>query len=341
MDTTFVSIFSRLDPKRAEYLTDVPESFKEVGALRVMGLRHKNAFMRLIEKILLMRRVRPDWLFGYGSALDLPFILCKPRGTKYVINYHSILIRRSTRDWPVRTPWFLRRFIMRRADVIVAISEFARQTIRAEFPHGRVELIYSGVDTGFFSPEKRDRGALGAKYGISFAKPLIVYVGSLQTRKRPDIFIAVARLCPQFDFCMVGKGDAAFLALASDLHNFKYVERMDREDVARLFASADAFLFPSLYEPFGLVVVEAMASGLPVIVSASGAFPELVHDGIDSRLIPVGIDDGRACAAALSALLSDDALFKSLSKNAVSAAARFSWDATAKGYEQLLLGRNP
>lgn len=341
MDTTFISIFSRLNPKDFEYLTDAPQSFAETGSIRVMGLRHKNAFARLIEKIIAMRRVKPDWLFGYGSVFDLPFIVFRPRGTKYVINYHSIFMRRSTADWPIRTPLFLRRYIMRRADVVVAISEFARETIRAEFPRARVELVCSGVDTAFFSPEKRDRETLRAKYGISFARPLIVYVGSLQSRKRPDIFIATARICPQFDFCMVGKGDTAFLGPAENLPNFKYVERMGREDIARLFASADAFLFPSLHEPFGLVVVEAMACGLPVVVSASGAFPELVHDGVDGLLVPVGADDTGACAAALCALLGDIALREKIAKNAVSGAARFSWDATAAGYERLLLGENP
>lgn len=337
MDTTFVSVFSRFSPEDAEYLTDAPERFEERGAIRKMPLGGARGFTRLIRKILLMRRVRPDWLFGYGGVADLPFILFRPRGTKYVINYHSILVRHATKDWPVRTPWAARRFIMRRADVIVAISEFARRTILAEFPDARVELVYSGVDTAFFGPERRDKEALRAKYGIGFTKPLVVYMGTLQSRKRPDIFIAVAGLCPQFDFLVVGKGDPAFLEPARGLANFQYVERMGREDVARLFASADALLFPSLQEPFGLVVVEAMASGLPAVVSASGAFPELVRSGIDGVLVPVESGEIAAFADALNAIIRSSDTAVRFRKNAVLGAARFDWEATARGYERLLL----
>lgn len=338
MDTTFVSIFSRFDPNDAEYLTDAPERFEEHGAIRKMSLGGARGFMRLIRKILLMRRVCPDWLFGYGGLADLPFLVFKPRGTRYVINYHSILVRRATKDWPVRTPWAVRRFIMRRADVIVAISEFARRTILAEFPHARVELIYSGVDTAFFGPEKSDKETLRAKYGIGFARPLVVYMGTLQSRKRPDVFIAVAKSCPQFDFLMVGKGDTAFLEPARGLANFQYVERMEREDVARLFASAEALLFTSLREPFGLVVVEAMASGLPAVVSASGAFPELVRSGTDGVLVPVEGGEVAAFAKALSAVISSPETTLRFRNNAVLGAARFDWDATVRGYRRLLLG---
>jgi len=266
-------------------------------------------------------------------------VLCKPKHTKYIINFHSILIKEGNEYWPVRTPWFLRKFLFQKADIIVAISESAKRTIINFFPNKDVKLIYSGVDLNFFVPQKENKAALQEKFGINFNTPLIVYVGTLQPRKRPDIFIEVAKRCEECSFLMVGREDGIhdFLKEAEGLKNFQHIRKMSREDIAQLFASADVFLFPSLQEPFGLVVVEAMAAGIPVIVSESGSFPELVRDGIDGFLVPVDAREIDNLVVVLRKVLNDKNLYAVLSRNAIQDAKRFSWDRTADEYKKVLL----
>lgn len=339
MDTTFISIFSHFKKGEVIYYTEAPLNFPETGVFKKINLKFKNKFLRILKKVFLMRRLKPDYVFGCASILDLPFILLKPRRTKYLMNFHSILVRRGTPDWPVRTPWFLRKFLFEKADIVVAISESARKTIIDCFPQKRVELIYSGVDLDFFVPEKRDLNYLKKKFNIRFDKPLVVYVASLHPRKRPDVFIEIARRYLGAEFLMIGKSDGVhdFLSAAQGLKNFRYIERMEREEIAKLFSSASVFLFPSLQEPFGLVVVEAMACGLPVIVSASGAFPELVKDDEDGFLIPVGGREIDNFTEAIGKILSDKKLWQKFSTNAINNVKRFSWENTAKGYKKILL----
>ena len=219
----------------------------------------------------------------------------------------------------------------------MAISEWVRKTILDYFPEKKVELIYSGVDLDFFISQKKDWNYLSKKFDIHFDKPLVIFIGSLNLRKRPDVFIKIAANYPKANFLMIGKGDAGFLKYTENSKNFQYIDKMNREDIAKLFASADVLLFPSLQEPYGLVVVEAMASGLPVVVSASGAFPELVNDGKDGFLVPVDNEEIDNFTRVLDQILFDKNLWQKMSKNAVQNVKRFSWENTAKGYKKILL----
>ena len=340
MDTTFISIFSYFNKEEAVYYSEAPEDFQEIGAIKKIKLRFKNQFLRILEKAFLMRRLKPDYLFGYGGFAELPFVFLKPKSIKYIINFHSILVRRGDSDWPVRTPWFLRSYLFKKADIIVVISKAARKTILDYFPQKRVELVYSGVNLDEFISRNFDREYLKKKFDIKFNQPLVIYIGTLQSRKRPDVFIEIARRYQKANFLMVGRGDQKFLEAAKDLLNLKYIEKMERDDIAKLFASADVLLFPSINEPYGLVIVEAMASGMPVIVSASGAFPELVKDGEDGFLIPVAENEIDHFIFALDKIIDNKNLWEKLSQHAVRNVKRFSWENTAKGYKDILLIKN-
>ena len=339
MDTTFFAIFSRFDDNEILYYAESPDNFVETGAMKKIILNNKSKFLRLIEKIIFMIKLKPDYLFGYGSILELPYVIFKPKTTKYIINFHSILVRKGSNNWPVRTPWFLRKFLFEKAEFIVAISEFAKKTITNFFPNKEVKMIYSGAELKFFTPEKENRIALRKKFNINFDAPLVAYVGTLQPRKRPDIFIEVAKRCKEVNFVMVGQEDGVhdYLKGAKNLKNFQYVEVMGRNEVAQLFASADIFLFPSVQETFGAVVVEAMASGTPVIVSRSGAFPELVRDNFDGFLVPVDSNEIDTFVSDIRKILKDKNLYNFLSKNAIRNAERFSWQWTSDNYKKVLL----
>lgn len=341
IDNVNTAIFRRTDPGRIVFITDAPANFREEGSIKKMNLKQRGIF-GMVEKIALLRRIKPDYLFGIGIASEIPLILFKPHATKYVIDWHTLLLK-NEKHWKVRTPWFVRKFIFNSADLIIAVSEFAAQSIRKYFPDKKITAIVNGVDSDFFNPAKKDKKYLENKYRIQFGKPVAVFVGTLQPRKRPDLVMDIAESCPYWNFVFVGKNFEPwnFGPKINGISNKQWIPAMPREDVAVLLASADAFIFPSLNETCAAVIVEAMASGLPVIASASGGNGEMVEDGEGGFLIPVGANEKELFVQKLN-LLSDAAIKERMGSAArARAMAEFSWENVARRYLDVLESNIP
>jgi glycosyltransferase involved in cell wall biosynthesis len=134
----------------------------------------------------------------------------------------------------------------------------------------------------------------------------------------------------------------AFQARASELGLNPVVFVGFQKDVVPYFAAADAFVFPTRYEPFGMVITEAMAAALPVVTTASAGASEVITPGVDG-LVLQDPDDADALALALDDLLADPARRAAMGAAAREAAKRVDWDyvaaETLKVYEDLLLSR--
>lgn len=341
IDNVNTAIFKRTDPQHIIFLADAPAVFREEGSIKKMNLKRRG-IGRILEKIALLRRIKPDYLFGIGIISEIPLILFKPRVTKYVIDWHTLLLK-DEKHWKVRTPWFIRKFIFNSADLIVAVSEFAAASVRKYFPRKNIVAIVNGVDSDFFNSAKKDKKYLENKYRIQFGKPVAVFVGTLQPRKRPDLVMEIAGCCPDWQFVFVGKNFEPwnFGSKAGTMRNAQWIPAMPREDVAILLASVDAFIFPSLNETCAAVVVEAMSSGLPVITSASGGNGEMIKDGESGFLIPLGAGEKELFKQKLR-LLQDVAV-----KERIGSAARmraineFSWENVAGRYLDVLESNIP
>ncbi len=270
--------------------------------------------------ILLMESF--DILWGNGGVRDLLFLLFKPRRTRYIINWHTILLKDEDL-WKVRTPWLVRRFIFSRADLIIAVSEFSAGSVRKYFPHQRVVSVLNGVDCTLFNPAKKNEQYCIEKYGMSFAKPLVVFVGACVPRKRPELFRELGKIYSQAQFLTVGYGGD--------------INAMPREDIAVLFASAKLFIFPSLNEPAAAVILEAMASGCVPIVSKSGGNEEFIKDGESGFLIPVDDREKEQFLEKISLLLTNREVCEKMSRVAREEARRHSWDIVAQKYKTFLL----
>jgi glycosyltransferase involved in cell wall biosynthesis len=188
---------------------------------------------------------------------------------------------------------------------------------------------------------------LREKYHIETAQPIVSFVGALQARKRPEVFIALAAKFPEAQFVAVGRRDPAHevLAKAKGLKNFQWVERMPREDIAALLSVSKIFVFPSLNEPAAAVILEAMASGCVPVLSASGGNGEFLDGAADTNaaataagfLVSNDFHEMDAFAAALRKLLDDRALLEKMSVTARRAAERHSLDMVAEQYEKHIL----
>ena len=210
------------------------------------------------------------------------------------------------------------RLGIEKSDVVTAVSrDLARQTsdlIQIDKP---IMPIYNFVDTDQFRPVHRPL------VRQCFANPdehLLLHISNFRRVKRlPDVlnvFDQVSRSVPA-RLMLVGEGPDLALAheMVRSLHIEDKVHFLGRQDeVAELFACADLLLLPSEKESFGLVALEAMASGVPVIGSTAGGIPEVVAHGETGWLAPVGDVDGMAKYAI--SLLQDNGLYRKFSENA-------------------------
>jgi len=240
-----------------------------------------------------------------------------------------------------------RQFENRRLKRIIVFSERLKQDLQRLYgiPSDRVVTIPNGVDADRFHPRWRQvrRERVRKDLGLSDQEIAVLFVasGNFENRGLTNLLSAVARLTESRVRLIVVGGDrtgpyrdrARALGIDGRLIFLPFTERLEE-----LHAGADALVFPSYYDTFGSVPMEAMASGLPVIVTASCGMSELVTDGINGLILkdPSDVES----LAALLERLSDDDLRGRLGRKARETAERQSWDAVAERtlnlYEELL-----
>ncbi len=168
---------------------------------------------------------------------------------------------------------------------IVAVSHRVKEEVVRHYgvPPGKIEVIHNGVDSGEFKPNAEARRLIRNQLGIEESDYLLLFVGTGFRRKGLESAIAAVDRVPSAKLVVAGEGRATAHPRVLRLGR--------RTDVAHLYAAADAFIFPTLYDPFPNVCLEAMASGLPIIVSRVAGVSEIV-DG-DSIVVedPRNVDE--------------------------------------------------
>jgi glycosyltransferase involved in cell wall biosynthesis len=190
-------------------------------------------------------------------------------------------------------------------------------------------LWQRGVDTELFRPELRSQAMRDRLLsGRSDTGKLLLYIGRLSAEKQIDRIRPVLEAMPDARLALVGDGpyrnrlEEIFAGLPVN-----FVGYLAGEELAAAYASGDAFVFPSSTETLGLVLLEAMAAGCPVVGANRGGIPDIVSDGVNGCLYePEGADGGAASlTAAVQRLLGDPAEREQLRCNARSEAERWGW----------------
>lgn len=254
--------------------------------------------------------------------------------------------------WTVMGWWFRpkpwQRGFFRRPAATFAHSQAIKRGFLGEppfMPPERVRVLYPGVDTTHFTP-RVDGRALRREVGIPADAPLVALVARFQAVKGHDIFVRaawqVARRIPAAHFVIVGGNTHTPADVAYRERVLALIDREpggrgrfhilgQRADVAPVLAAADVVVCPSHFESFGVVNVEAMASGTPVVSTDCGGPAEVVVDGVTGFLVPP--KDPAALAARVTELL-----YSADTRRAFGAAGRlravqaFSADATAEAF---------
>ena len=221
------------------------------------------------------------------------------------------------------------------AKVVVAVSEkVAKDLIEIGVPPECIRVILNGVDLQEFSPGSTDR----KRWGLPLEATIALFAGDIRIpRKNLDTVLYALVEVPELHLAVAGITEGSpYLQLAASLGLSDRVHFLGlRQDIPELMKAVDFLVFPSHYEPFGLVVIEAMASGLPAITSSSTGAASLLTP--ESGIVLSDANDTQALAQALLLLASDEDLRQKMGQAARTVAEQHSWASMAKSYLDLFL----
>ena len=211
-------------------------------------------------------------------------------------------------------------------DLVLAPTRGVMTALAARGIGKRILLWGRGVDTVDFGPVQRDEELRSTL--LDGGDTLLLSVGRVSDEKRIDVLLDAFRLlqpsAPGARLLVVGDGPARARLEEGTPEGVAFLGELRGAALARIYASADLFCFPSTTDTFGQVILEAGASGLPTVASAAGGASELVEHGETGLLVPP--DDPRAFSAALGRLVGDPALRLRLGEAALAAAGRRTWE---------------
>ncbi|MEV7620910.1 glycogen synthase [Microbacterium sp. NPDC089321] len=259
----------------------------------------------------------------------------------------------------------IERLAYENAAAIIAVSAGMRQDILRSYPQvdpARVRVIHNGIDVERWRPVENP--AFLESIGMDPSRPSVVFVGRITRQKGLPYLLRAAQLLPrdvQLVLCAGAPDTPEIMAevqegvrlLQQTREGVVWIERMlPRDELSAILAAATTFVCPSVYEPLGIVNLEAMACGAAVVGTATGGIPEVVDDGVTGRLVPIEqLQDGTGTpvdpdhyvsdlAAVLTEVTGDPARAKQYGEaGRERARSEFSWgaiaDTTRALYEEL------
>jgi starch synthase len=291
-------------------------------------------------------------------------------GIPHVVTAHSL---EPLRPWKAeqlgggyRVSSWIEQTAYEAADAVIAVSEGMRRDILRSYPAidpARTHVVYNGIDLSAWQPNPDREVARGL--GVDPDRPAVVFVGRITRQKGLPYLLRAAKALPrdvQLVLCAGAPDTPEILAevqglvaeLQAERSGVVWIEQiLPREQLTAVLSASTVFVCPSVYEPLGIVNLEAMACRLPVVGTATGGIPEVVVDGETGRLVPIEqVQDGTGTpidperfvadlAAALTEVVSDPVRAKAMGDAGYERARdAFSWSSiaaqTASVYRSLL-----
>ncbi|PQJ33795.1 glycosyl transferase family 1 [Salinibacter sp. 10B] len=300
------------------------EQDEEHGNLRVRGVepdfelphqdeRHAK-FMDAMARDLVMAGsvADADIIHGHTWYSHLAGCLAKQlTGGKLVLTTHSLEPHRPWKAEQLGTAYqgssWVERTAYENADGVVAVSGSMKDDVQSlyDVAAGRVEVIHNGIDVEQYRP-RPDESVLES-YGVDSDQPYVLFVGRITRQKGilhlveaihhfdPDIQVVLCAGAPDTE--EIGEEMEARVETAraeTDNPIVWLAEMLPREDIITMYSHADVFVCPSVYEPFGIINLEAMACETPVVASAVGGIPEIVVPNETGLLVDVDPTEGES-----------------------------------------------
>ncbi len=281
-----------------------------------------------------LRRHRYDVVHTHGPlAPNLPAAVTLLSPYPVVSTFHTAFAGRW--NWYRLARWAFRP-VWRKVRVAIAVSRVARDVMKPYFP-GDYRIVPNGVDLARFSPE----GPVHPVYR-DLSGPAVLFLGRMEPRKGPHLllaaFVRLAEQMPDVHLVMGGDGplrETLIQQVPPHLrHRVHFPGHVPFEDLPKLYRGATVYTSPAVGgETFGLVLLEAMASGVPVVAAGNPGYREVIRNGVNGLLVDVR--DREAYARALGTLLHDPAKRQAFVREGLATARRFSWDAVARKVEAI------
>ncbi|MFF5044168.1 glycogen synthase [Streptomyces nigra] len=269
-------------------------------------------------------------------------------GIPHVLTAHSL---EPLRPWKAEqlgggyalSSW-AERTAVESADAVIAVSGAMREDILGCYPAldpDRVHVVHNGIDTALYRPDPRTDAL--ARFGLDADRPYVLFVGRITRQKGvPQLLRAVRHIDPAVQVVLCAGApdtpeiDREFRDLYEELSRVRagvhwIPQMLPRPEVIQLLTHAAVFVCPSVYEPLGIVNLEAMACGTPVVASRVGGIPEVVEDGVTGLLVPLDDDFESGLARALDAVAGDPEAARRMGEaGRERAVGEFGWDAVAR-----------
>lgn len=306
----------------------------------------------------------PAYLY---SIIIIPYLFKKYKETKFdILRVHvhflafgALFFKLFYKDVPIVAHYHLdenslifnlvNNFFLNRCDVVIADSIYLKKQLIKKFKlsPNKVKVIYCGTDLNI-KPGPKD-GIIERKFN-TYKKVVLIYMGRLISRKRPDFLIEVFRdvhkKFPKTTLLIFGEGPLK-AKLKAQINQYKLQKSVFLtgftfgKEKNRFYNTSDIFVFPSINEGFVLVILEALAAGLPIVTSRAVSFEEAILQNQNGYLVPPF--NKTKWIEALQKLINNVSLRKRMGeKSRYIAEKRFSWDMTAQNnievYESLLYG---
>jgi len=320
-------------------LSEHRESVAQIDPRGRMTHRFNPVPYTLLEQIARRTNFSSEFLFGASDVVH-SFSGLVPRTRKLIVTIHDVIFLRmreaqQSPEWVLKSKDALSRLVSRAA-AVHTVSEYSKQELVTWLgvEPERVVVIPNGVDHNIYRPladsERADADLLVENLGVS--GPYLLHIGGNAKRKNVGSLIATYRLLREryeidHSLVLVGSELTAELAdiagrYSADIHCLGY---LSRTEAVAVLQRAHALIFPSLYEGFGLPIIEAMACGVPAALSRTSSLPEI---GGDAALYfdPLDVE---GTAKMVFNLIADGKLRSQCVQRGLSRAANFSWTRVA------------
>lgn len=282
---------------------------------------------------------KPDIIHASSPGIMVfgALIIAKLLSVPIVMSYHThvpIYIPRYTFSWLVKPMWLVIRFLHRAADLtLVPSAAISRDLQDAHVTAAnRIRLWSKGVDSESFNPRYRTHEMRVRLTNGQPEKPLIIHVGRLGVEKSLDFLKRVMDRLP--DACIAFIGDGPY---KNDLEKLfsgmpvVFTGMLQGEELSQAYASGDVFVMPSESETLGLVVLESMSSGVPVVAARAGGIPDIIPEDQEGKtsflFTPGDLDD---CVDKINRLLSCKEFRETMGKAARLEMEKFDWRAATR-----------
>ncbi len=331
------------------------------AALPAHDPRHQKFFSTMLQNLAMS-----------GSLADVDIVHCHTwythLGGCLVKALHGAPLVLTTHSLEPHRPWkadqlgsayaastWVERTAYQNADGVIAVSKSMRQDVQSLYGVApeRIQVIHNGIDLNQYRPTPNPQ--VLAEFGIDAQTPFVLFVGRITKQKgilhlvnairsfRPGVQVVLCAGAP--DTPEIGREMAAAVDAARQASSHKIIwipEMLSRDKVINLYTHAAIFVCPSVYEPFGIINLEAMACETPVVATAVGGIPEVVDHGDTGLLVPAETLDhdeveprhpqqfARDLAAAVNTLLDDPELRTTMGRRSRERVEQhFSWTAIA------------